>query len=106
MRIVILCLLTMMVLSCSSGEPCVEYVFPRLREDLLSESRESIRRAMFFIAERHGPPVPEGANTLTEWKEARGPFLAWVGAIQATDVQVLDVQYSEFCRLWAPYYFD
>ena len=66
MRIIVVCLFAIITLSCSTDGPSAKsgIMNTKIHADLASDSRESIYRAMSFIEGKHGPPVPEGTNTL------------------------------------------
>ena len=108
MRTILACLLALVASSCSPDAPPEECVIlsTRLHADLASDSRESICRAMSFIEKTGGPRIPEGTRTLTQWIEVRVSSLDWLESRPASEVRMLDQQYVEFCKLWAPFYAD
>lgn len=75
-----------------------------LYEDLLSESRDRMYRAMRYIARLGGPKIAGPADDLVNLKAHRGAMLAWLRA--QDDLHVLVQDYADYRERWSPFFKD
>lgn len=80
----------------------------RLHEDLSSDSREDLYRSISFIESVEGITLPNDAisRNLKQWKSISKEALIWYSDKTHADRMLLDAEYSEFCKKWAPYFRD
>lgn len=82
--------------------PSPEILDSHLYEDLSLDHRDSIYRAMSFIA-RHGGPAPVG-DEMEILLAHREPALEWLQSLK--NPHELLEEYDEFVQTWSPVFLD
>jgi len=75
-----------------------------LYQDLMSEARDPMYRAMSYIARQGGPKILGPADELANLKAHRAAMAAWLQAQE--DVQRLAEDYAQYRVRWSPVFRD
>ena len=75
-----------------------------LMQDLCSESRESIYRAMSYLHRSGAPAGPDGSNDIDSLRVLRQPLAAWL--LSVPDPETIVDGYAEFIQRWSPVFRD